>query len=174
MLTHVSKSEDMICITRVEISSLQPKPVTELLHTIERRSTTLSAAPLFTSDVNEDEDNNSNGFGTKAWLFFSRLCTLFLPDSLLCYVGNNIKEEGGISESQANELRLVKQAWREKIALCVIMASSSLGFLFVCLVLPTYLVVERQQRPTWVALSLIERSLTIHYVSFCMMLPGKW
>ena len=50
----IPKSEDMMCITRVEISSLQPKPVTELLHTIERRSTTLSAAPLFTSDVNED------------------------------------------------------------------------------------------------------------------------
>lgn len=131
-------------LTRVESSqSSLPKQATELLKTIERRpTTTLSAAPLFISEIDEDKDTDSNDLGTTAWLFFSRFCTFFLPDALLCFVGNNnnvFKDEEGISDKQAKESRLVKQAWREKIALCVIMASSSLGFLFVCIILPHYI-----------------------------------
>jgi hypothetical protein len=127
----LGKREDMMHITRVESTSSLPKPATELLQTVKRRSTaSLSAAPLFTSNADEDEDTN-NGCGTRAWLFFSSFCTLFLPDSLLCLVGNK--------DMDAKELRVMKQAWREKIALCMIMVSSSLGFLFVCLILPSYI-----------------------------------
>ena len=127
----LGKREDVMHITRVESTSSLPKPATELLQTVKRRSTaSLSAAPLFTSNADEDEDTN-NGCGTRAWLFFSRICTLFLPDSLLCLVGNK--------DMNVKELRVMKQAWREKIALCMIMVSSSLGFLFVCLVLPSYI-----------------------------------
>lgn len=127
----LGKREDVMHITRVESTSSLPKPATELLQTVKRRSTaSLSAAPLFTSNADEDEDTN-NGCGTRAWMFFSRISTLFLPDSLLCLVGNKGMD--------VKELRVMKQAWREKIAFCMIMAGSSLGFLFVCLILPTYI-----------------------------------
>ncbi len=127
----LGKREDVMHITRVESTSSLPKPATELLQTVKRRSTaSLSAAPLFTSNADEDEDTN-NGCGTRVWLFFSRICTLFLPDSLLCLVGNK--------DMDVKEMRVMKQAWREKIALCMIMVSSSLGFLFVCLILPSYI-----------------------------------
>lgn len=125
----LGKREDVMHITRVESTSSLPKPATELLQTVKRRSSrALSAAPLFTSNADEDEDTN-NGCGTRAWLFFSRICTLFLPDSRLCLVGNK--------DMDVKELRVMKQACREKIALCMIMASSSFGFLFVCLILPS-------------------------------------
>ena len=159
----IGKREDMMDITRVESSSSLPKPATELLQTIKRRSTaSLSAAPLFTSNVDEDEDMDSNGCGTGAWLFYSRLCTLFLPDALLCFVGNK--------DMEAKELRIVKQAWREKIALCMIMASSSLGFLFVCIILPSYILGCGKETTSNIGCTFFDTRIVDYTLCKCSML----
>lgn len=50
----------------------------------------------------------------KAWRFFSSLCTCFLPNKILIWVGDTDEE---------------KQAWREKVALCLIMVFANISFL---------------------------------------------
>ena len=50
----------------------------------------------------------------QAWRFFSRLCTCFIPNRGLFWVGKTDEK---------------KQAWREKVALCFIMLAANAGFL---------------------------------------------
>lgn len=68
------------------------------------------------------DELSSNGCLCKMWWFFCRLCTLFIPDVLLCCIGLNKTE--------------AKHAWREKVAMFVIMILSSGLFIGVSGVAP--------------------------------------
>ena len=79
---------------------------------------------------------------TSMWWAFSRLCTLFIPDMLMCWVGN-IKITKGMSAEAKREAKEAskeaKQAWREKVAIFIVMLSFSAGFIAVSGVIPAVL-----------------------------------
>ena len=81
-------------------------------------------------------DELETGCLTKMWWFFSRLCTFFIPDILLCCIGR--KAGGKVAKAEA------KQAWREKVGIFVIMMLSSAAFIGVSGVVPMFLCRETQ------------------------------
>jgi hypothetical protein len=80
------------------------------------------------------------------WLFFSYLVTLFIPNVFLCCIGRKIKYKKEMTTSQKkgvkNAKAEAKQAWREKVALFVIMLLFCSTFLAVSGVLPVLLCSE--------------------------------
>lgn len=81
-------------------------------------------------------------FGTFWWIF-SHMCTLFIPDVLLCCIGRNIKVKKKMSKEQKKQLyemkREAKQAWREKVAIFVVMLFCSACFIGISGVVPMFL-----------------------------------
>ncbi len=77
------------------------------------------------------DELNNNGYLHKMWWFFSHLCTFVVPDVLLCCIGRNV--DGKSAKIEA------KQAWREKVAIFVIMILSSAAFIGMSAVAPMYL-----------------------------------
>ena len=79
---------------------------------------------------------------TSLWWAFSRLCTLFIPDMLMCWVGNVKISKGMSSEARKEALEAgkeAKQAWREKVAIFIVMLSFSAAFIGVSGVIPAVL-----------------------------------
>eukprot|EP00986_Skeletonema_menzelii_P010559 scaffold5178_cov141-Skeletonema_menzelii.AAC.6 len=67
------------------------------------------------------DELRNDGCLTKMWWFFSRLCTFFVPDILLCCIGRSVGSK--VAKKEA------KQAWREKVGIFVIMMLSSAAFI---------------------------------------------
>jgi hypothetical protein len=82
------------------------------------------------------EELNGNGCLSRVWWFFSRLCTFFIPNILLCCIGRSAGTK--VAKNEA------KQAWREKVAIFVIMMLSSLAFIGVSGVVPMFLCRETE------------------------------
>lgn len=82
------------------------------------------------------EELNNNTCLSKLWWFFSHLCTLFVPDIFLCCVGRKVASK--VAKKEA------KQAWREKVAIFVIMMLSSAAFIGVSGVVPMFLCRETE------------------------------
>lgn len=82
------------------------------------------------------EELNGNGCLSKVWWFLSRLCTFFIPNILLCCIGRSAGTK--VAKNEA------KQAWREKVAIFVIMMLSSLAFIGVSGVVPMFLCRETE------------------------------
>jgi len=80
------------------------------------------------------DELNSIGCLPKMWWFFSRLCTFFLPDVFLFFIGRNNEDSNAKTEA--------KQAWREKVAMFVIMLLSSGVFIGVSGVVPMLFCME--------------------------------
>jgi hypothetical protein len=83
------------------------------------------------------DELNCNGHLSKMWWFFSRLCTVFVPDVLLCWIGSNVDSIAAKAEA--------KQAWREKISIFVVMILSSAAFIGVSGVAPMLLCGETEE-----------------------------
>jgi len=83
------------------------------------------------------EELNGNGCLSRVWWFFSRLCTFFIPNILLCCIGRSATGTK-VAKNEA------KQAWREKVAIFVIMMLSSLAFIGVSGVVPMFLCRETE------------------------------
>eukprot|EP00804_Cyclotella_cryptica_P015382 CCRYP_008017-RB/>CCRYP_008017-RB protein AED:0.04 eAED:0.04 QI:86/1/1/1/0.66/0.42/7/1768/830 len=88
------------------------------------------------------------------WLLFCYIVTLFIPNFLLCCIG---RKEAETAKSEA------KQAWREKIGLCVIMLVFCLGFIGISGVIPVLLCSEARvlsiERPEIFSHSLIRQAM---------------
>ena len=82
------------------------------------------------------DELSNNGCLPKMWWFFSRLCTFFVPDIFLCCIGR--KAGSKVAKTEA------KQAWREKVAIFVIMMLSSAAFIGVSGVVPMFLCRETE------------------------------
>ncbi|KAL7538293.1 hypothetical protein ACHAXR_008439 [Thalassiosira sp. AJA248-18] len=80
---------------------------------------------------------------SKLWWFFSGLCTLFIPDVFLCCIGRHARIKKNMTPEQKKEVRGVRkearQAWREKVAIFVIMLFFSACFIGVSGVIPLFL-----------------------------------
>jgi len=80
---------------------------------------------------------------SRMWWFFSRLCTLLIPDFLLCCIGRHAKITKGMSPEAKKEAQSVrkeaKQAWREKVAIFIIMLFCSACFIGISGVVPMFL-----------------------------------
>ena len=79
---------------------------------------------------------------TNLWWVFSRLCTLFIPDMLICWAGNVTITKGMTREARKEALEAskeAKQAWREKVAIFIVMLSFSAAFIGVSGVIPAVL-----------------------------------
>ena len=67
------------------------------------------------------------------WWAFSRLCTILIPNFALFWVGRDVMVKKGMSreaKKEAIELRKeAKQAWREKVAICIIQMAFCAAFL---------------------------------------------
>mmetsp|Transcript_3655 Transcript_3655/g.8103 ORF Transcript_3655/g.8103 Transcript_3655/m.8103 type:complete len:1279 (-) Transcript_3655:212-4048(-) len=87
--------------------------------------------------------DQENACISRMWWFFSRLCTLFIPDFLLCCIGRHAKITKGMSPEAKKEARSTrkeaKQAWREKVAIFIIMLFASACFIGVSGVIPMVL-----------------------------------
>ena len=77
------------------------------------------------------------------WWLFSRLCTLLIPDCCLFWIGRQTVVSGAMSDEAIGEAmatrREAKQAWREKVAIFVIMMSFCAAFIAVSGVIPLFL-----------------------------------
>jgi len=82
------------------------------------------------------DELRNDGCLPKLWWFFSRLCTFFVPDILLCCIGR--KAGSKVAKKEA------KQAWREKVGIFVIMMLSSAAFIGVSGVVPMFLCRETE------------------------------
>lgn len=80
---------------------------------------------------------------SKMWWGFSRICTLLIPDILLCCIGRHARVTKGMSDIQKKEARETrkeaKQAWREKVSIFMIMMFFSACFIGVSGVIPMVL-----------------------------------
>jgi len=89
--------------------------------------------------VPESESSCSSGL----WWLFSRLCTLFVPDFLLCCIGRHARARRGMSKEEKRAARAARrearQAWREKVAIFVVMMFCSACFIGVSGVIPMFL-----------------------------------
>lgn len=83
------------------------------------------------------EDNplpeESRMCATRIWWLFTRMCTLFIPDSLLCCIGQHIEITEDMTAEAVEEAidarNEAKQAWREKIAIFTLMILFCIGFI---------------------------------------------
>lgn len=82
------------------------------------------------------DELRNDGCLPKMWWFFSRLCTFFVPDILLCCIGR--KAGSKVAKKEA------KQAWREKVGIFVIMMLSSAAFIGISGVVPMFLCRETE------------------------------
>ena len=86
---------------------------------------------------------NEGSCTSKLWYFFSHLCTLFIPDVLLCCIGRHARVKKGMTDEQKKEVRGVrkeaKQAWREKVSIFLIMIFFSACFIGISGVIPLFL-----------------------------------
>ncbi len=82
------------------------------------------------------DELRNDGCLTKMWWFFSRFCTFFVPDILLCCIGR--KAGSKVAKKEA------KQAWREKVGIFVIMMLSSAAFIGISGVVPMFLCRETE------------------------------
>jgi hypothetical protein len=77
------------------------------------------------------------------WWGFSRLCTILIPDFCLFWIGSGVKITKTMSrEAKEEALTLRKearQAWREKVAIFIIMMSFCAAFIGVSGVIPMFL-----------------------------------
>jgi len=84
-----------------------------------------------------------SGCISRMWWIFSRLCTLLIPDFLLCCIGRHARIKKGMSPEQKDEAKVArkeaKQAWREKVAIFTIMMMFSAGFIGISGVVPMFL-----------------------------------
>lgn len=89
------------------------------------------------------KNTNDKSCTSKMWWLFSRLCTLLIPDFLLCCIGRHARITKGMSAEAKKSARLArkeaKQAWREKVAIFMIMMFCSACFIGVSGVIPMFL-----------------------------------
>lgn len=83
------------------------------------------------------------------WWAFSRLCTVLLPDFALFWVGRDVMVKKGMSrESKEEAMKLrndAKQAWREKVAIFIIMLLCCSAFIAISGVIPMVLCRETRK-----------------------------
>lgn len=89
------------------------------------------------------KNENDKSCTSKLWWLFSRLCTLLIPDFLLCCIGRHARITKGMSAEAKKSARVArkeaKQAWREKVAIFMIMMFCSACFIGVSGVIPMFL-----------------------------------
>ena len=89
------------------------------------------------------KNENDKSCTSKMWWLFSRLCTLLIPDFLLCCIGRHAKITKGMNAEAKKSARVArkeaKQAWREKVAIFMIMMFCSACFIGVSGVIPMFL-----------------------------------
>jgi len=89
------------------------------------------------------KNENDKSCTSKMWWLFSRLCTLLIPDFLLCCIGRHARITKGMSAEAKKSARVArkeaKQAWREKVAIFMIMMFCSACFIGVSGVIPMFL-----------------------------------
>lgn len=94
-------------------------------------------------DRNVVKNDGKHTCTSRMWWLFSRLCTLLIPDFLLCCIGRHAKITKGMSPEAKKEARTArkeaKQAWREKVAIFLIMMFFSACFIGVSGVIPMFL-----------------------------------
>ena len=91
----------------------------------------ITITPIPERNVIPKEELNKNGCVSILWWLFSYFCTLFVPNFFLCCIGRKIKSK--------HEKKEAKQAWREKVAIFVIMMLFSAAFIGVSGVVPLFL-----------------------------------
>ena len=66
-----------------------------------------------------------NEHPSKVWWLLSRVCTLFIPDFLLCFIGRHALVKKGMTKEEKKAVRATrrdaKQAWREKVTIFMLM-----------------------------------------------------
>ena len=66
-----------------------------------------------------------NEHSSKVWWLLSRVCTLFIPDFLLCFIGRHALVKKGMTKEEKKAVRATrreaKQAWREKVTIFMLM-----------------------------------------------------
>ena len=89
------------------------------------------------------KNTNEKSCISKMWWLFSRLCTLLIPDFLLCCIGRHARITKGMNAEAKKSARVArkeaKQAWREKVAIFMIMMFCSACFMGVSGVIPMFL-----------------------------------
>lgn len=94
-------------------------------------------------DRNVVPEDEGTGCISRMWWLFSRLCTLLIPDFLLCCVGRHARVKKGMTPEQKKATRTArkeaKQAWREKVAIFLIMVFFSACFIGISGVIPMFL-----------------------------------
>ena len=89
--------------------------------------------------VREEEGNCTSSM----WWGFSRLCTILIPDFCLFWIGSGVKITNKMSREAKEEAltlrREARQAWREKVAIFIIMMSFCAAFIGVSGVIPMFL-----------------------------------
>ena len=89
--------------------------------------------------VREEE----GGCITTMWRAFARICTLLLPDFCLFWIGSGVRITKGMSiearEEATNLKKEARQAWREKVAIFVIMMFFCAAFIGISGVIPMFL-----------------------------------
>ena len=90
--------------------------------------------------VREEE---GGGCITTMWRAFARICTLLLPDFCLFWIGSGVRITKGMSrearEEATNLKKEARQAWREKVAIFVIMMFFCAAFIGISGVIPMFL-----------------------------------
>ena len=90
--------------------------------------------------VREEE---GGGCTSTMWRGFARLCTLLVPDFCLFWIGSGARITKGMSREAREEVtnlrKEARQAWREKVAIFVIMMSFCAAFIGISGVIPMFL-----------------------------------
>ena len=86
---------------------------------------------------------NEHSCASKAWWLISRICTLFIPDFLLCCIGRHALVKKGMSKEEKKAVRATrreaKQAWREKVTIFMLMMFCCACFIGISGVIPMFL-----------------------------------
>ena len=86
---------------------------------------------------------NEHSCISKAWWLLSRVCTLFIPDFLLCCIGRHALVKKGMTKEEKEAVRATrreaKQAWREKVTIFMLMMFCCACFIGISGVIPMFL-----------------------------------
>jgi len=86
---------------------------------------------------------NEHSCTSKAWWLLSRVCTLFIPDLLLCCIGRHALVKKGMTSEEKKAVRATrreaKQAWREKVTIFFLMLFCCACFIGISGVIPMFL-----------------------------------
>ena len=91
-------------------------------------------------------EEEGGGCISSMWRVFARMCTLLLPDICLFWIGSGVRITKGMSrkarEEATNLRKEARRAWREKVAIFVIMMFFCAAFIGISGVIPMFLCLE--------------------------------